>query len=310
MSATNTQPDGPEQEDGATPRGVAAPSRAPLVSSCFRRRDDRVPLLRPAPDRRAGGHLAAHRARRRSAVADRSPLVLTIGRSRGYVVLFNGVFVRPDRRSTCVRATRSPWRAWRRRACSAPAASAASRSRRGRCGGPGCRGARSPTRRSRSSILQYAIYMCRSWSSGSGCDRACCPGPAPFAVTVVPAILGAIAILVALALALVPTDLQRRLDRFGRARRAARARSRGASRTCRRRSRRACARRVDHVRRNDPAIAGVARFWGGQHRDAVGVVPRVRPRAVDRGASRWASASACSATCCRSRAASAASTAA
>jgi uncharacterized protein (TIRG00374 family) len=109
-------------------------------------------------------------------------------------------------------------------------------------------------------ILQYSIYTVSLVLLGLGLRTGILPGPAPFAVTVVPAIFGAIAILVALALALVPTDLQRRLDTFvargGRlARIAQRLANAPAAFSAGMRS------ALDHVRRNDPALAGALVFW-------------------------------------------------
>jgi uncharacterized protein (TIRG00374 family) len=62
-------------------------------------------------------------------------------------------------------------------------------------------------------ILQYAIYVGALVLLGLGLRAGILPGPAPFGVTVVPVVFGVIAIAIALLLALVPTDLQRRLDR-------------------------------------------------------------------------------------------------
>jgi uncharacterized protein (TIRG00374 family) len=65
-------------------------------------------------------------------------------------------------------------------------------------------------------ILQYGIYLLSLIVLGLGLRTGLLPGGGPFAVTVVPAIFGAIAIAIALGLALVPTDLHRRLEGVAR----------------------------------------------------------------------------------------------
>jgi uncharacterized protein (TIRG00374 family) len=62
-------------------------------------------------------------------------------------------------------------------------------------------------------ILQYAIYLVALVVLGFGLRSGVLPGPAPIGVTLVPAVFALIAIAIGLLLALVPTDLQRRLDR-------------------------------------------------------------------------------------------------
>jgi putative heme transporter len=187
-------------------------------------------------------------------------LVLTIASFGGYVVLFNAVFVRPgspiDLRASyqitmaSLAATRIfgaggvggiALTAWALRRAGMPRREVADQTLA-------------------FLILQYSIYTVSLVVLGLGLRTGILPGPAPFAVTVVPAIFGAIAILIALALALVPTDLQRRLDTFvargGRlARIAQRLANVPASFSAGMRS------ALDHVRRNDPALAGALVFW-------------------------------------------------
>jgi uncharacterized protein (TIRG00374 family) len=65
-------------------------------------------------------------------------------------------------------------------------------------------------------ILQYAVYTLSLLVLGLGLRTGALPGGGPFAVTIIPAVFGALAIAIALALALVPTDLHRRLDGLAR----------------------------------------------------------------------------------------------
>ena len=110
-------------------------------------------------------------------------------------------------------------------------------------------------------ILQYAVYMLALVLLGVGLRTGVLPGPAPFGVTVIPAVFAAIAIGIALALAWVPTDLQRRLahlahtgGRLGRL--AHRAANAPAAFSAGLRS------ALCHVRTRDPALAGALAFWG------------------------------------------------
>ncbi len=65
-------------------------------------------------------------------------------------------------------------------------------------------------------VLIYGVYMLAMIVCGVGLYTGLFPGPAPFAITIVPAIVGAVAIAVFLALALVPEDLERRLGDMGK----------------------------------------------------------------------------------------------
>jgi uncharacterized membrane protein YbhN (UPF0104 family) len=60
-------------------------------------------------------------------------------------------------------------------------------------------------------VLMYGTYMVALIVCGVGLYTGLFPGPHPFAITIGPAIVAAIAILVGLAVAFVPTDLERRL---------------------------------------------------------------------------------------------------
>jgi uncharacterized membrane protein YbhN (UPF0104 family) len=58
----------------------------------------------------------------------------------------------------------------------------------------------------------YSIYMAALVVAGFGLSSGLLPGPAPFGLTVVPAVFGTVAIAVALAAATVPGDLPARVD--------------------------------------------------------------------------------------------------
>jgi uncharacterized protein (TIRG00374 family) len=112
-------------------------------------------------------------------------------------------------------------------------------------------------------ILTYFPYAVALIVCGLGLRIGLFRGEAPFTLTVVPAILAALALALGLAVALVPTDLQRRLDgwshvntRFGRL--AAKLANLPASASAGMRD------AIAHVRSGDPALLGAIAFWGFQ----------------------------------------------
>ena len=235
-------------------------------------------------------------------------LVLTIASFGGYIVLFNAVFVRPgspiDLRASyqITMASLAATRVFGAGGVGGIALTAWALRRSGM-----------PRREVADQtlaflILQYSIYMVSLVVLGLGLRIGDPPGPAPFAVTVVPAIFGAIAILIALALALVPTRSAAaagHLRRAGRAPRAHRAAPRErAGRVLGRHAVGARPRARATIRRSR------ARSCSGSATSGR-CGPRSTRSATRRrsGSSRWASGSACSATCSRSRAGSAAWTA-
>jgi uncharacterized protein (TIRG00374 family) len=62
----------------------------------------------------------------------------------------------------------------------------------------------------------YAVYMLALVFDGLGMRIGLFPGPAPFSLTVVPAIFGATVIIVFLAIALLPGDFERRIGRWSK----------------------------------------------------------------------------------------------
>ncbi|MGH2832113.1 MAG: lysylphosphatidylglycerol synthase transmembrane domain-containing protein [Solirubrobacteraceae bacterium] len=65
-------------------------------------------------------------------------------------------------------------------------------------------------------VLLYGVYALAMIVCGVGLYTGLFPGGGSFAITIVPAIVGAVAIMVFLAIAFVPEDLERRLTRLSR----------------------------------------------------------------------------------------------
>ena len=110
-------------------------------------------------------------------------------------------------------------------------------------------------------ILTYAVYLAALVIVGFGLRLGLLEGPAPFGITVVPAIFGLVVIVLALALARVPPDLQRRLEgyasRHGRvARLAQRLANAPAAFSAGMRE------AVAHVRKGDRSLLGALAYWG------------------------------------------------
>ncbi len=112
-------------------------------------------------------------------------------------------------------------------------------------------------------ILTYFPYVAALIVAGLGLRLGIFPGEAPFGLTVIPAAFAVIALAVGLSIALVPTDLQRRLGgwatRGGRlARVAQKLANLPASASAGMRD------ALAHVRSGDPALLGAFLFWGFQ----------------------------------------------
>jgi uncharacterized protein (TIRG00374 family) len=110
-------------------------------------------------------------------------------------------------------------------------------------------------------MLTYVVYMAALVVGGFGLRLGLFEGNAPFAITVVPALFGVVAIGVFGSMALVPTDLERRLRGWatghGRVARLA-ARLASAPATVSAGVREA----IRHLRTRDPALLGAVGFWG------------------------------------------------
>jgi uncharacterized membrane protein YbhN (UPF0104 family) len=112
-------------------------------------------------------------------------------------------------------------------------------------------------------ILTYFPYVAALIVCGVLLRTGVLAGDAPASLTIPPAAVGAVLVALGLAVALVPTDLQRRLEgwarsrgRFGRVAQKAAHIPAAASAGMRD--------AIAHVRSNDPAVLGAVLFWGFQ----------------------------------------------
>jgi uncharacterized protein (TIRG00374 family) len=187
-------------------------------------------------------------------------LVFTLASFGGYVMMFQGVFVRAG--------SRIDWRASYQITMAGLAAT-----RLFAAGGAGgialtawaLRRAGMERRKVADKtlaflILTYAVYMAALVVCGFGLYLDLLPGPGPFAITVVPALFGLGMIMLALGVARVPPDLQRRLEGFARrggrlARVAQRLANAPAAFSAGMRE------SLCHVRERDPALLGAIAYW-------------------------------------------------
>jgi len=181
----------------------------------------------------------------------------------GYVMMFQGVFIRANAKS------RIDWRASYQITMAGLAAT-----RLFAAGGAGgialtawaLRRAGMPRRKVADKtlaflILTYAVYMAALVIVGYGLYFGLLPGPAPFGITVIPATFGLVAIALGLALSRVPPDLQGRLEGFAKrggrlARLAQRLANAPAAFSAGMRE------ALCHVRERDPALLGSLAYWG------------------------------------------------
>ncbi len=63
-------------------------------------------------------------------------------------------------------------------------------------------------------VLLYGVYMAALVVCGVGLYTGVFPGPNPFAITMIPAIIGAVGLVAIVAIAFVPQDLEERLERM------------------------------------------------------------------------------------------------
>jgi uncharacterized protein (TIRG00374 family) len=109
-------------------------------------------------------------------------------------------------------------------------------------------------------VLTYGVYMAMMLLVGVGLRVGLLPGPAPFGMTVVPAVFAGVSIALTLLLSLTPTDLQRRMDAFEGGGRVARLVRKAATLPA------SMSAGVRHayalVRARDPAVLGAFVYWG------------------------------------------------
>lgn len=187
--------------------------------------------------------------------------VFTLASFGGYVMMFQGIFVRAG--------SRVDWRASYQITMAGLAAT-----RLFAAGGAGgialtawaLRRSGMPRRKVADKtlaflILTYSVYMVALVVCGFGLYFDLLPGPGRFAITVLPALFALIVIALALGLARVPPDLQRRLEGF--ARRGGRL-ARVAQRLANAPAAFSAGMRESfcHVRERDPALLGAIAYWG------------------------------------------------
>jgi uncharacterized membrane protein YbhN (UPF0104 family) len=193
-------------------------------------------------------------------------LVLTAGMFGGYVMMFRGVFVRVPEGAARI--------GWRESYEITMAGLAASRIfAAGGAGGlvltawalrrAGMRKRLVADKTLSFLILTYFPYVAALIVCGLGLRIGLFPGEAPFGLTVVPAAFAGIALAIGLSIALVPTDLQRRLGGWaggeGRlAQVAQRLAHLPASASAGMRD------ALEHVRSRDPGLVGAILFWAFQ----------------------------------------------
>jgi uncharacterized protein (TIRG00374 family) len=110
-------------------------------------------------------------------------------------------------------------------------------------------------------ILTYAVYFAALVIVGFGLYYGIFSGPAPFGITVIPAIFALVVIALGVAIGRVPPDLQRRLEGFARsggrfARLAQRLANAPAAFSAGMRE------AVCHVRKGDRSLLGALAYWG------------------------------------------------
>jgi uncharacterized protein (TIRG00374 family) len=192
-------------------------------------------------------------------------VLLTGGMFAGYVTMFRGVFVRAE---SCSRI------GWRESYQITMAGLAASRLfAAGGAGGlvltawalrrSGMRPREVADKTLAFLILTYFPYVVAVIVCGFGLHFGLFAGPAPLAFTLIPAVVASIVLAIGLLIALVPTDLQRRLEGFahrkGRLGRfAQRAANLPAASSAGMRD------ALEHVRSGDPALLGAITFWAFQ----------------------------------------------
>ena len=187
--------------------------------------------------------------------------VFTLASFGGYVMMFQGIFVRAG--------SRIDWRASYQITMAGLAAT-----RLFAAGGAGgialtawaLRRSGMPPRKVADKtlaflILTYAVYMAALVVCGFGLHFDLLPGPGPIGNTVVPAIFALIVIALALGLSRVPPDLQRRLEGF--ARRGGRM-ARVGQRLANAPAAFSAGMRASlcHLRERDPALLGAIAYWG------------------------------------------------
>jgi uncharacterized protein (TIRG00374 family) len=107
-------------------------------------------------------------------------------------------------------------------------------------------------------VLTYSPYAFAVIVCGFGLYLGIFPGDAPFSMTVVPAVIALVLVLVTLSIVLVPPDLQRRISGRGKSRIAQKLAHVPAASSAGVRD------AIRHLRSRDPALLGAVLFWAFQ----------------------------------------------
>jgi putative heme transporter len=188
-------------------------------------------------------------------------LLFTILSFGGYILLFQGVFVRGGVRLTLAESyqiTMASLAATRLFAAGGAGGVALTAWALRRAGMP----ARTVADRTIAFlVLQYGVYMAAIVVCGIGLRTGVLSGPSDVALTIVPAVIAGLLILITLLLALTPTDLQRRLDGFA-ARGGRFARLAQGAATLPATMSAGVRMAIAHARDRDPALLGALAYWG------------------------------------------------
>jgi uncharacterized protein (TIRG00374 family) len=109
-------------------------------------------------------------------------------------------------------------------------------------------------------VLLYGVYMAALVICGLGLYTGLFPGPAPFAITVVPAIFGGVVIALFLAVSLLPGDFERLVARWTSHLRVGRVAQRLA--TAPAAAATGVRTAISLIRSRDPALLGAIGWWG------------------------------------------------
>jgi uncharacterized protein (TIRG00374 family) len=188
-------------------------------------------------------------------------LLFTILSFGGYILLFQGVFVRGGVRLTLAESyqiTMASLAATRLFAAGGAGGVALTAWALRRAGMP----ARTVADRTIAFlVLQYGVYMAAIVVCGIGLRTGVLSGSSDVALTIVPAVIAGLLIIITLLLALTPTDLQRRLDGFA-ARRGRFARLAQRAATLPATMSAGVRMALAHARDRDPALLGALAYWG------------------------------------------------
>ena len=110
--------------------------------------------------------------------------------------------------------------------------------------------------------LLYGVYMATLVIDGLGLYLGVFPGPAPFAITIIPAIFGAVVIVLFLSVSLLPGDFDRLVARVDQRRRLDQPHGQAGGGGAGHGGHAACGPPSSLVRSRDPYLLGAIGWWG------------------------------------------------